>query len=162
MLYLSVLALALPPAAVPAPGGPASDILPAAVLVAALLWVALLYWWARPARRSAPWPDGVCLLVIERSLLVTRLALSDQEQPGTTRETLAQNREEPPRCWSPPPRLHEAEQEILRQAGFTSAQMHRLLRYRTAYRAGHYHPDQYAPARLHFARWLYQHGKLSG
>ena len=60
MLYLSVLALALPPAAVPAPGGPASDILPAAVLVAALLWVALLYWWARPARRSAPWPDGVC------------------------------------------------------------------------------------------------------
>jgi hypothetical protein len=52
--------------------------------------------------------------------------------------------------------------EALRQVGFTSTQIDRLLTYRAAYRAGSYQPDPLTPRRLAFARWLYQQGKISG
>jgi hypothetical protein len=64
--------------------------------------------------------------------------------------------------WSKPNRLPQTQHEELRRVGFTPARMKRLLLYRAAYRAGYYHPDPTEPARLHFARWLYQHGKISG
>jgi hypothetical protein len=73
-----------------------------------------------------------------------------------------QNREKPTSGWSIPAYLSQAERTILHQAGFTLAQTDRLLCFRQAYRAGRYHPDPSAPVRLHFARWLYQHGKISG
>lgn len=52
--------------------------------------------------------------------------------------------------------------EELRQVGFSSRQIDRLLLYRAAYRGGWFQPDPLAPMRLAFARWLYQHKKLSG
>jgi hypothetical protein len=64
--------------------------------------------------------------------------------------------------WNESPRLTQAQREVLHQAGFTSAQIDQFLLYRQAYRAGHHHPDPGVPARMHFARWLYQHGKISG
>lgn len=162
MSYFSALAVVLPPETIRASGGPAAGALTAAVLVAVLLWAVILCWCAQPARRSAEGLAGTCMLVIERSPLVTHLALSDREQPATTRNTPGQDRGEPTRGWCRPFQLHQAERAILRQAGFTPVQIDRLLRYRRAYRAGHFHPDPSAPARLHFARWLYQHAKISG
>lgn len=162
MWSLEALALALPPRPERVGGRPTLDLFLATVLVAALLWATLLCWWTRPARRSAQWLAGACFLVLERSLLVTHLALSDQKQPGRMRAAPAPSSEAPPTCWSHPPPLPQRPRESLRQAGFTPAQIDRLLLYRQAYRAGYFHPDPAAPARLAFARWLYQHGKLSG
>ena len=162
MVYLSALALALPPGSIQASGEPATGVFTTVVLLATLLWAILLCWWARPARRSTKWLADACLLVMERSSLVTRLTLSYREPPGTTRETPEQNRKKLLMFWNEPPYLPLAQREVLHRAGFTSAQIDQFLLYRRAYRAGHYHPDLLAPARLHFARWLYQHGKLSG
>jgi hypothetical protein len=64
--------------------------------------------------------------------------------------------------WNPSPYRRQAQQETLRQAEFSSAQMDRWLRYRAAYCDGSYQDDPTELARLHFARWLYQHGKISG
>jgi hypothetical protein len=63
--------------------------------------------------------------------------------------------------WRKSPRLPPDLREMLRRVGFTPTQSERLLLYRAAYRAGYYHPDPTAPARLAFARWLYQQGKIS-
>lgn len=162
MSYLSALAEALPAGPDRAPGGPDAVFLTAAVSVSALLWVTLLCWWTRPVRLSAQRLAGAGFLVIERSPLVTRFALSDQEQLGTTRLTPGSDEEKPPMFWSKLTLLLQAERETLRQAGFTPTQIDRFLRIRAAYRAGYYHPDPSTPARLHFARWLSQHGKISG
>lgn len=64
--------------------------------------------------------------------------------------------------WNPTAGLQKEQRAALRQAGFTSAQIDRLLLYRAAYRDSYYDDDPTAPARLHFARWLYLHGKISG
>jgi len=64
--------------------------------------------------------------------------------------------------WSKPARLPQTQREELRRVGLTPAQVGRLLLYRAAYRDGYYHPDPTAPARLQFARWLYEHDKISG
>lgn len=145
MWSLWTLALALRPRPARVGGRPTLDLLTVAVLVAALLWATLLCWWTRLVRRSAQWLTGACLLVLERSPLVTCLGVSEREPPDRVPASPA------PLPW-----------EALRQLGFTPRQIDRLLLYRQVYRAGHYQPDPAALARLAFARWLAQHGKLSG
>jgi hypothetical protein len=52
------------------------------------------------------------------------------------------------------------QREYLRQQGFTPEQISLLILDRAFYLTGKY---QYEPGeyrRLHFARWLYQHGKI--
>ena len=127
-----------------------------------LLWSALLVWWVQSSKLSAEWPAGACVLVIDQTPLVTHLVLSGWEPPGTVQETSAPSDGEPSVFLHKPPRLPQTQRELLHQAGYTSAQIDRFLLYRRAYRAGYYSPDPAAPVRLHFARWLYQHGKISG
>lgn len=54
-----------------------------------------------------------------------------------------------------------AQYEELRHMGFSKAQINRLVTYRAAYRTGHYQPDPLLPGRLKFARWLYEHSKIT-
>lgn len=52
-------------------------------------------------------------------------------------------------------------QASLDQWSFTDEQLTRFRLYRAIYRTGYYQRDPAVERRLEFARWLYQHGKLS-
>ena len=132
------------------------------LILLVLLWSALLLWWGRMSKPSAEWLAGSRVLVIDQAPLVTRLVLSSWDPPDTVQETSAPRDEEPSVFLHKPPRLPQTQREVLHRAGFTSTQIEGFLLLRQAYRARHDHPDPGAPARLHFARWLYQHGKISG
>ena len=132
------------------------------LILLVLLWSTLLFWWGRPSRLSTKWLAGACVQVIDQTPLVIRLVLSGWEPPDTGQEPLEPRDEEPSIGWNDPSRLSQTQREVLHPAGCTPAQIDRLLLYRQAYHAGLDHPDPAASARLHFARWLYQHGKISG
>ena len=127
-----------------------------------LLWSTLLLWCGRPSKPSVEWLTGACFRVIDQTPLVTHLVLSGWEPPDTGQETSEPRDEEPTQFLNESPRFLQAQREVLYRTGCTSPQIDRFLLYRQAYRAGHGHPDPEAPAHLHFARWLYQHGKISG
>ena len=126
-----------------------------------LLWSTLLLWWGRTSKPSAEWLAGSRVLVIDQAPLVTRLVLFSWDPPETVQATSEPRNEESSIFLNDPPRLPHAQWEVLHRAGCTPAQIDRFLLCHQVYRAGHGHPDPAASARLYFARWLYQHGKIN-
>jgi hypothetical protein len=60
------------------------------------------------------------------------------------------------------PMMQQRKRLALRRQGFTLEQIARLASYHADYQTGRFEYDIPTDQHLTFARWLYQHGKISG